>query len=187
MSCLFFSVTNNCEHREKSCSRNICLTSHIIIGDAYLLCIYCDTTRVTKQHGKCNATEGEVRDYGIYLWTRENRKKVALLISVMIDFDIFLFMHEPTTVKLPLVTNCKPKEYLRFIEQTFTFVNDQQKTCGQQPQSACTSSVCFWKYASNPKPFTFVLILLFTHVHFYAGTSHICSSDAVVCVARAWR
>ena len=34
---------------------------------------------------------------------------------------------------------------------------------------------------------TFVLILLFTHIHFYAGTSHICSSDAVICVARAWR
>ena len=92
MFLFLFSVTNNCEHREKYCYRNICLTLHIIIGDAHLSYIYCETTRVAKQHGKSKATEGEVTDYGIYLWTRENRKKVALLISVTIDFDIFFVL-----------------------------------------------------------------------------------------------
>ena len=77
---------------KKYCYRNICLTLHIIIGDAHLSYIYCETTRVAKQHGKSKATEGEVTDYGIYLWTRENRKKVALLISVTIDFDIFFVL-----------------------------------------------------------------------------------------------
>ena len=181
---LFFSMTNNCEHREKYCSRNICLTSHIIIGDAYLLCIYCGTTRVTKQHGKCNVTEGAVRDYGIYLWTRDNHKKVALLISVTIDFDICSFLHEPTIVKLSLVTNCKPKEYL-FIEQTFTFVNDQRENVWTTATVCLHVSNLFLKVRIEPR--TFVLILLFTHIHFYAETSHICSSDTVVCVARAWR